>query len=355
MSYSSQLSLFDDFPKPSTSQQPDQKLTGGGVSASIQDPSDWDRPANSSTATPPSKQNRSYHFQAIVASENENVSTDDLDETLKFSPSLAKGVEFNDEEAWESFSHGSPRSQHRTESSGSDVTLLHFSPSTQDSVWKSPVRKEVLAENVGLQTHHPTVDGPDTRDAIHNSGIGKEQGQRLTTSIAEKCKVLEMSSPTRYTPNNAPHAKDVRSLTQVAPEFSNSVGELFVPPPPPPPSALVSKLFPVLRQVEEPRKALASHQPPKPHPSSDCHAPLSVESTSPVSSMEGDSGIRSLSSASVALSEELKYKLNQLEEEIVKYRAENASLEKLRKEREDVSVQVILQYGVPTLPNVNCV
>lgn len=39
----------------------------------------------------------------------------------------------------------------------------------------------------------------------------------------------------------------------------------------------------------------------------------------------------------MALSEDLKYKLTQLEEEISRYRSENTSLERLRKDREDVS------------------
>lgn len=345
MSYSSQLSLFNDYPKHSTtSRQPDQKHTGY---ISIQDSSDSDGQRNvlvkTSATISPTKQSRPHHIQAFVGDESETASTVDLDDTLKFSPSLAKGVEFNDGEAWESFSHGSPQSRHRTESSGSDVTLSHSSPSAQDGAWRSPVKREVLTEGVGFQAHHPTLHRLDTRDKGHHDyNIDKEQGigkGHHITSAVERCRIMETPGPTTHLPNDTPNAKNGRSLPQVASELPNSVrevGKLFVPPPPP--SSLVSKLFPVLRQVEEPRKVPGSHQTKLCH-SSDSHVLPSAESTSPVSSTEGDSGIRSLSSTSMALSEDLRYKLNQLEEEIVRYRAENASLERLRKEREDVSMQ----------------
>lgn len=340
MSYSSQLSLFNDFPKHSTSRQPDQVLARDKSVHPSDSDSQRNVPVNSSTTLSRTNQSRSHQFQAVVDGEDEDASTVDLDETLKFSPSLAKGVEFNDREAWESFSHGSPQSRHRTESSSSDVTLPHSSPSTQDSYWNTPVKKEVLAKNVGFQAHHPTVHRLDTRDKNREQSVS--EGRHITSAI-EKCRILEAPGPTTHTQSSTPNVKDGCSLSYPPSESPNSVGsvldggKLFVPPAPP--SALVSKLFPVLRQVEEPRKASSSHQT-KLHHASDGHVPPSAESTSPVSSM-GDSGIRSLSSTSMALSEDLKYKLNQLEEEIAKYRAENATLERLRKEREDVRLHNI--------------
>lgn len=81
---------------------------------------------------------------------------------------------------------------------------------------------------------------------------------------------------------------------------------------------------------EQRQKPVPAHlSPPE---SEEDHA----KTPSPVSSAGGDSGVRSLSSTSLVVSEELRTKMNQLEEEIGRCRAENASLEKLRKEREEV-------------------
>lgn len=111
----------------------------------------------------------------------------DMDETLKYSNSLAKGMEFNDDEAWQSFNHGSPHNSYhhhnhcRTESSASDTATLSStsspprqqpqstsspprqglqwtlspprqqpqstsSPPRQGPQWTSPVKREVLRE-----------------------------------------------------------------------------------------------------------------------------------------------------------------------------------------------------------------
>jgi hypothetical protein len=61
---------------------------------------------------------------------------------------------------------------------------------------------------------------------------------------------------------------------------------------------------------------------------------------SPTSSAGGDSGKGSLaagSSATSVMNEELRRKLCQLETEIERFKSENASLERLRKEKEEVS------------------
>ena len=61
---------------------------------------------------------------------------------------------------------------------------------------------------------------------------------------------------------------------------------------------------------------------------------------SPTSSAGGDSGKGSLAAGSLATSvmnEELRRKLCQLETEIERFKSENAALERLRKEKEEVS------------------
>ncbi len=280
------------------------------------------------------EQRVSYHFEPI----DEHDTSADLDETLKFSPSLAKGVEFSDEEAWESFSHGSPQSHHRTESSGSDITLPHPSPPGRKGAWRSPVKREVLASNVGFVAPRQTA-----MDGRYNSRTQCElpdtlRGGANRIAAVEKCKVLEQVSSTGGSASYLPESTKFSDYP-TAPQCHNAEaggGGPSVHNSLPPPSALVSKLFPVLRRVEEAAKVIPNGST-KPCHTSEGHTPI-TKSPSPISSTEGDSGIRSLSSSSVALSKDLKYKLNQLEEEIARYRSENISLENLRKERESVSI-----------------
>ena len=324
MSFSSQLSLFNDLPKHDlTKHTPFRALI-----------------ANTRHDKNEAKNLTKAHHTFIPEScvekspvpEKDGI---DLDETLKFSPSLAKGVEFNDEEAWESFNHGSPQSRHRAESSGSDLTVQ--SPSNQGDAcksslsqfggaWKSPVRKEFLEENVSPL--HTALQ--DKTNVLH--GRVTSEGSRI--AAVEKSRITEPSHVNSGTAKLADiPAEPARFADYQYPAKPDSPESLYDSLPPP--SALVSKLFPALRQADEQPKGLFRNGQVRPHHTSEEDAPP-TKSPSPISSMEGDSGIRSLSSTSVALSEDMKYKLNQLEEEIVKYRSENVSLEKLRKEREEV-------------------
>jgi len=202
----------------------------------------------------------------------------DLDDTLKGSPSLAKGVEFDDNEAWESISQ--------------DPTTLSNSQGSASSAASSDGTFHSLSSprDYGIQLH------PELKS---ESSINRVSHQHL----AEKPIAIETS-----------HL------------------------PPPPASALVTKLFPALRKVEEKK-------------TSPLHLPESQERTakapSPVSSSGGDSGFIGgceggsrlnsvIPPTSVGISEELRQKLGQLELEIERYRKENHNLENLRKEREQV-------------------
>lgn len=337
MSFSSELSLFNDLPKHLPFRQPVTKSTG---TSGMLPPERSETVVSKPTVIPDQGGLTTYHPELVKENENEHNASVDLDETLKFSPSLAKGVEFNDEEAWESFSHGSPQSRHRTESSGSDVTLSHLSPLSQSGVWRSPVKKEVLGRTAGFTAICELDKNPD-EGAEYDLGRGfKGTNSGSRVAAVERYKVVESpgmagGSISAYTHTHVREQTDYhtagnpRSHVSEPGDSGNSSSrssgiEQPVQSSLPPPSALVSKLFPVLRRVEE---------QPNTKPG---NAPL-VKTPSPISSTEGDSGIRSLSSTSVALSEDLKYKLTQLEEEIARYRSENASLEILRKEREDVS------------------
>ncbi len=197
-----------------------------------------------------------------------------LDDTLKYSPSLAKGVEFNDEEAWESFSH-SPQSRCRAESSGSDTTLPNKSP-TRKIFRKSPVNEDSYG------------DGESSDAVSPDSAISSRQS---LAQFSEPEAFLQSSNHHSLNPNMEPPSKH---------SFSR-------------PSSLISKLFPAIAPIAK--------------------APV-VDIPSPVSSSGGDSGVHS--STSMSISEDFKSKLNQLEEEIKRYTFENTSLDKLRKEREEV-------------------
>lgn len=328
MSFSSQLSLFNDLPKCLPSHQPvDNHVVSSEGAENLVSQLSALSPERSSRLT-----GAYYHPDPVNSNDDdEHDQSVDLDETLKCSPSLAKGVEFNDEEAWESFSHGSPQSRHRTESSGSDVT----SPSGRGEVWKSPVKKKVLGRALaaGLTALHRTgcgraecdVPRTDCLTAVEKSKVMEAPSAHPFTRVSEATEFADYHR--RHTAHPHCHTSEPDGSHNSS-SSSSSSGVESVHNSLPPPSALVSKLFPVLRRVEQPI-AKARHV-------SEGQLPL-IKSPSPISSTEGDSGIRSLSSTSVALSEDLKYKLTQLEEEIAKYRSENANLEKLRKEREEVS------------------
>ncbi len=371
MSISSQLSLFNsDLPsKPASHLQPVTVPALAQFKQSRNEEAPWK--AGQGTLLPQILQSQkacenglTHHMEEESDVEYEEVDSgsdgsEDLNETLKFSPSLARGVEFNDGEVWESFNHGSPRSRCRTESSGSDRTLPHASPASQKAswksplrfhtspskaVWKSPVRKEVLSSfrspsGDGRQEEGRWREGPQDQVATSGRRSWEEKVGGFGDHRSGKSQVPEQSGIAALSHSSS------GGLTSMESHLYENAESLRGPLPPP--SALVSKLFPALKRVEEqPKKPFPNHHhQAKPRHASDNHTPF-TKSPSPESSTEGDSGIRSLSSStSVALSEDLKYKLNQLEDEIAKYRAENANLEKLRKERDNVSSYYLLNKG----------
>ena len=344
MSVASQLSIFNsDLPsKPASSSLPtvmpalaQVKYSSPGRSSSCNSQQETLLPKSVESQ----KSELAPHLEAAEDDSDDYDEVDDsdsvdLNETLKFSPSLARGVEFNDREAWDSFNHGSPHSRCRSESSGSDRTIPHASPSSQGgarrmrasppkAIWKSPVKKEVLSGCRSQEEGGWRLGRRSWEDKVGGfGGDGTNQTPKPSGAFG--------SSHSSLTQGSSHQSSD----SHLSENFPGSSRESL-----PPPSALVSKLFPALKRAEEPKKLIPNH-PMKLHQVSDGHAPF-TKSPSPESSIEGDSGIRSLSSTSVALSEDLKYKLNQLEEEIAKYREENANLEKLRREREEVSLKLL--------------
>lgn len=215
-------------------------------------------------------------------------SDNELDDTLRATPppttSLAAGIDFNDEESWDSFSKPSPERR----------PLNQSSDETQSSI-------ENCEEVVKTISDHSDRE----LDRFVTSRESVETGSVATAPVLSDS--FSMAIP------------------QPLPQALASVPLLVNPidKPIPPPSRLLSKLFPALRKetVKGP-------------------SPLS-KAPSPVQSVDSDSGKESsLSSATSLLGEELRLKLAQLETEIERYRAENGRLETLRREREKVSASV---------------
>lgn len=282
----------------------------------------------------------------------------DLDETLKGSPSLARGVEFDDNEAWESFSHGSPRPNYST--SRSDSQNSSPSSSASMTVWKSP-RKELFEEikgkdDLGSPVRTYARDRPceaTGTQGLDSKGFGvvlggaeehedNERGSLVSSDNSvqslsrNELSLKQTSAPWIFAEHDA--APLIHQHSDTSTHNSRSLASLD---PFPPPSALVSRLFPALRKVDEHKnppldpRTNSNLLPPPPPPPGLQRQGL-AKTPSPVSSAGGESGYRSLSSSSTIISEELRQKLSQLEEEIVRYRTENTSLESLRKEREEV-------------------
>ena len=269
---------------------------------------------------------------------------EDLDETLR--PSLAAGVDFNDEEAWESFNRGSPPGG-RGQLSASSGSVTPDAP-VLSAPWSSPVRREQLD-----QRGRAVFSSPLPTAALHGSAAAEHaatnfsQRIQFSGSAETNDRILpsgrEALSSAALRQNTSPITllQSSSTTTESKPPDRSSLAHL------PPPSALVSKLFPALRKEREESKKQALQQ---------LHVvtstPTNVASSStlrPLSATSQDSGRgsgqsstpsppSSSSSVPVAMNEELRQKLYQLESEIERFRAENASLEKLRFQKEQVSM-----------------
>lgn len=268
------------------------------------------------------------------AAEDDHDSTDGgLDETLK--PSLAAGVVFSDEEAWESFTHGSPVTLKGQKVVSSGTTTPE--QATVCIAWTSPVRREQL-DKLG----RTVFSSPLPASSIHNplpTNIHPKQQATLSPHLPTTTPPIppshgQSSGPTSPSPDQLLHRQYPRDSTIPSLENhsqSKDTAQANLPPP----SALVSKLFPALRKErEESRRQVI---PPMVAASS---RGLSAPTPSSVTT-QGDTG-PSVPSPMVTMNEELKQKLCQLESEIERFRAENAALERLRREKEEVSIYVCI-------------
>ena len=210
--------------------------------------------------------------------------------------SLAAGIDFNDEESWDSFNKSSPErtslrpldfpeegGQYLTSAGGSTEDLLERGDSSS-----------TVAGNI----EHRFDDFSQPRGPVISGSIGKTTGPTI----------IHASAPpeNRFYPQPSPRRHD----------YPRSIDPSDKPIPPP--SVLISKLFPALRKT--------TVKPP----------PI-IQTPSPVQSVDGDSGKgSSVTSVTSIMGDELRLKLAQLETEIERYRCENGRLERLRREKEEV-------------------
>lgn len=217
-------------------------------------------------------------------------SDDELDDTLIATPphtSLAAGIDFNDEESWDSFSKPSPERQPL-----------------------NPSSNEVHSSMESL-TAKPPIASDSSESEVNEFAISRRPFANRLISTAP---TISDSMSKKVFSHPSSHPETSVSVTSV---LSGNTSDRPIPPP----SHLISKLFPALRK-----------ETVKP-------APQLTKAPSPAHSVDSDSGKdSSLSSATSLLGEELRLKLAQLETEIGRYRTENGRLEALRREREEVSV-----------------
>ena len=282
-----------------------------------------------------------HQQHGVTLNEDGGVSQDDLDETLT-GPSLLADVDFNDEEEWHSFSHGSPVA--RPADSGPFDGCSETPNGSMLSVevgasWSPPVKREQLNEQ-GLPLFQSPLPAATLSNALLKSAVVVPSVMRQPSTRHEPSTanhqhfgktIAPISAPT--TANSKPSAS---SSTSPGSTNSQKLGHAHIQQLPPP-SALVAKLFPALRKEKRPLELSVDSGKAK---SGQLASPHGEEVPSPTSSAGGDSGKGSLGTGSTATSlmnEELRTKLCLLETEIERFKSENTALEKLRREKEEVS------------------
>ena len=308
--------------------------------------------------TPTGNQQTKEGAPDLMTNLQHQVDDRDLDETLT-GPSLVAEVDFNDEEEWHSFSQGSPvgQSKARVDFDGLETPNGSMLSVDVGASWSPPVKREQLNDQ-GRPVFQSPLPSATLSSAVkrelegnfqqHSSAVDKP------STSHDPCSVSDKNEP-RLHSNDPPFGSNISDNPAPPATLSNATATSslasFVGPPDvgvtnshqptghaqfhklPPPSALVARLFPALRKEKRPLDLTVN--PKK-------RTPGQVEDKvpSPTSSVGGDSGKGSMaagSSAASVMNEELRSKLCLLETEIERFKSENASLEKLRKEKEEVN------------------
>ena len=294
------------------------------------------------------------------ACEGPNDDRDNLDDTLT-GPSLLAEVDFNDDEEWHSFSQDSPATSEArggvdfVDSEAANGSMLSVEVGAS---WSSPVRREKLNEQGLPILQSPLPLATLSSVAMANPEMTRQQSHPLTDKYSMNQESLATSACVAHTaPQFQPISQNINitdSCMAVSGSKSsvtsslNSADNLTTNSQQllsasyqqlPPPSALVAKLFPALKKDRRPLNLMAVNSKPLSKPAC-AQSPHMDKIPSPTSSAGGDSGKGSLaagSSATSVMNEELRRKLCQLETEIERFKLENAALETLRKEKEEVS------------------
>ena len=335
------------------------------------------------------------HLPYDLVDEDAPISEDDneLDDTLRATPppsltpppsSLATGIEFNDEEAWESFTKPSPERglgsldsnspphsrQDSVDGCEEQAPLVFRVSETNTNTWEHSTRANTDGgwyEDKVSTVSEPKLNPVTVLPSQHISDLTSDPYSPLSnyqhpphstehTAIHHTPSVTTDHNPTvtightstHHAPSvttehtstqHPPSIATVHTSTQHAPSiatehastqhaFTQHAPSVTIDLPIPPPSSLISKLFPALRKecISEPHTKPTAHS-------------TVTNTPSPPHSVDGDSGKESsLSSTSLLLGDELRLKLCQLETEIERYKTENGRLERLRREREEVCV-----------------
>ena len=302
--------------------------------------------------------------EEVCAGRNDD--RDNLDDTLT-GPSLLGEVDFNDEEEWHSFSQDSPAAGQARDGvdfvdseEGANGSMVSVEVGAS---WSSPVRREKLNEQGLPILQSPLPSSTLSGVAMANPEMIRQQSHPLTdrystnqeplSTLASMAQTASRFHPIHQNVNKANSNMAVSaplgsrgtassSLSSMESQATNpqQLSSISYQQQLPPPSVLVAKLFPALKKDERPHDLTAVTSKPSSKPVR-AQSPHVVDKTpSPTSSAGGDSGKGSLaagSSATSVMNEELRRKLCQLETEIERFKSENAALERLRKEKEEVS------------------
>ena len=280
----------------------------------------------------------------------------ELDSTLK-----QQSGRFGDEEIWESFTEGTPRrifhdySREETLSQSSDDCVKTSGDGCSNELPVSfpdkpvPVRKVcVISDKLSTDNYKPHSSGGthfsnQTAGALRaiplSGSLSQSKHLELSCQNEEKC-----GSPFEHEMDSAQSQNTFKSsehfgFTNTHPSQVAVHHDRSYSPDLPPPSALVAKLFPSLRKNKEAQNSryIQSLNLPKQVP----QGPPAVVATPPQLSAGG-----SVSSSDVTgIDDQVKRKLMELEQEIARFKAENAALENLRKEREEVHCMYMYMYN----------
>lgn len=225
---------------------------------------------------------------------------EDLNSTITSSQSL----EFKDDEAWDSFSNNETTPK----------VEKHQTPFAGPSSYKvSPINVK------------HDFNSTNTETVSSKSTVPIRKVKLVPANPATVFDTLQDDDTSSSSDDNKSETSD---------DISSDLPNL------PPPSSLVAKLFPVLKKQRD-TKQETKGQELQDRPSSNTHQQKPVPSPVPAPPV-----------ISNGLNEQVKEKLMQLEKEINKFKSENATLEKIRIEKEQVCLPISICCMILIMINV---